>query len=130
MPISPVILEPLPPLPLNAVEEGQAPERGGALFSVRLFIVAGGRLYTGGRGQCGVWESDLSRCSSTCEGGSFAVRRKGASPLELLLGAIPGGPAGVGPGLTISDCGLEDGGDVKLVAKGGRGLAVAGFGRD
>jgi hypothetical protein len=102
----------------------------GSLFNVRLFIVAGGRLYGGGRGQCGAWESDVSFCSASCDSGVFAIRRNGAAPLELLLGALPGGPAGAGTGLTISGCGLDEGSDAKLVAKAGRGLAVAGFGRD
>lgn len=102
----------------------------GSLFNVRLFIVAGGRLYSGGRGQCGAWDSDVAHCSASCDSGAFAIRRNGAAPLELLLGAVPGGPAGAGTGLTISACGLEEGADVKLVAKSGRGLAVAGFGSD
>jgi hypothetical protein len=103
---------------------------GEALFNVRLFVVAGGRLYTGVRGQCGAWENGLSLCSAACDGGIFAVRRTGSAPLELLLGAISGAPAGTGTGLTLSACGFDEEGDVRLVAKSGRGLAVAGFGSD
>jgi hypothetical protein len=105
-------------------------EKDGTQFNVRLLIVANGRLYTGGRGQCGGWESDVARCASVCDGGSFAVRRKGAAPLELLVGAIPGGAAGQGAGVTVSPCGLEDDLEARLVVKTGRGLAVAGFGSD
>lgn len=115
---------------LAAGDGAAAPAGSKSLFSVRLFIVAGGRLYSGARGQCGPWESDVSRCQASCEGGTFAIRRHGAAPVELLLGAIPGGTAGAGPGLTITGCGLEEDTEAKLVPKGGRGLAVAGFGSD
>lgn len=73
---------------------------------------------------------DVSRCTAGCDGGIFALRRNGAAPLELLLGAIPGGEAGTGSGVAISGCGVDEESDVRLVAKSGRGLAVAGFGRD
>lgn len=112
-----------------AAGDGEGKQTG-ALFHVRLFIVAGGRLYTGVRGQCGTWQMDVSRCTTGCDGGTFALRRNGAAALELLLGAIPGGDAGIGNGLTISACGFDEESDVRLVAKSGRGLAVAGFGRD
>ena len=114
---------------LTAVD-GTPDSRPAARFNVRLFIVAGGHLYTGGRGQCGAWENDVSRCSAACEGGISALRRNGAAPLELLIRAIPGGEAGQGTGLTITTCGLDDEDEAKLIAKSGRGLAVTGFGRD
>jgi hypothetical protein len=99
-------------------------------LNVRLFVVAGGRLYGGGRGKCSRWQGGLSRCQTACDSGSFALRRNGAAPLELLVGAIPGGAAGTGTGIPITNCGFDETGDVKLVAKSGRGLAVAGFGSD
>ena len=100
---------------------------GAALFTVRLFVVMGGRLYSEARGQCGGWESDVAHCTVGCDAGLFAVRRNGSAALELLVGAIPGGTADDGGGVTISTCGFDEAGDVKLVPKTARGLAIVGF---
>ncbi|NOT69987.1 MAG: hypothetical protein HOP09_01520 [Hyphomicrobium sp.] len=113
-----------------AAPEGAGAAAGAAHFTVRLFIVADGRLYTGGRGQCGAWQNDVARCSAACDGGSFAVRRNGAAPVELLIGAVPGGEAGSGRGIAITGCGFDEDHEIRLVAKAGRGLAVAGFRHD
>lgn len=104
--------------------------RTATLFSVRLIVVAGGRLYTGGRGQCGRWADGVARCAASCDGGTFAVRRNGAATLELMIGPVPGGAAGGGAGLLLSGCDVDDAGTVRLVAKSGRTLAVAAFARD
>lgn len=98
------------------------------LFAVRILVVAGGRLYTGARGRCGAWNNGVAQCALDCDGGNFAMRRNGGAPLELLLGAIPGGEAGEGHGLTVSPCGFDD--DAMLKVKAGRGLAVIGFSSD
>ncbi len=109
---------------------GTVPEAGGGHFSVRVFVVAGGRLYTGARGQCSSWDNDVALCSASCDGGDFALRRNGSATLELLIGALPGGRAGAGSGVTVSDCGFDESGDAKLTAKTSRGLAVIGFDGD
>jgi hypothetical protein len=115
---------------LEASSGSGQPQTNGALFTVRLFIVAGGQLYTGGRGQCAAWDGDVARCSAGCDGGTFAVRRHGAAALELLLGAVAGAEAGVGRGITVSACGYDEEADVRLVPKSGRGLSVTPFGND
>ena len=113
-----------------AEPDGAAQARAAPLFSIRLIVVAGGRLYTGGRGQCGGWVDGVARCTASCDDGIFAIRRNGSAALELMVGAVPGGAAGGSSGLTISACDFDDGGSAKLVAKSGRTLAVAAFGRD
>lgn len=114
---------------LSASEADSASVAGPSqsLFNVRLFIVAGGRLYTAGKGQCGPWLNDVSRCSASCDGGAFALRRKASAPLEFLLGAIPGGSADAAQGLILSDCGFDETGEIRLVAKSSRALAVVGL---
>ena len=107
-------------------ENGQPADASG-LFNARLFVVASGRLYTAARGQCGGWENDVAHCNATCDGGTFALRRRASAPVELLLGAIPGGSGLAKPGVTISACDFDAGGEVRLVPKAGRGLAVLGF---
>lgn len=107
-------------------ENGQPVDASG-LLNARLFVVAGGRLYTAARGQCGGWQNDVVLCSATCDGGTFALRRRASAPLELLLGAIPGASGLAKPGATISACDFEAGGETRLVPKAGRGLAVLGF---
>ncbi|HPG89317.1 MAG TPA: hypothetical protein PLD46_06660, partial [Hyphomicrobium sp.] len=89
---------------------GQMPSSRESLFAVRFFIVAGGKLYSGGRGRCGAWDGDVSHCVASCDDGRFALRRNGAAPLELLLGAIPGGVGGTGGGIAVSECGFEEDG--------------------
>ncbi len=97
------------------------------LFNVRLFVVAGGRLYSAAKGQCGAWANDVSRCTASCDGGAFALRRKASAPLEFLLGAIPGGSAEPAQGLVLSDCGFDETGEIRLVAKSARALTVVGL---
>jgi hypothetical protein len=111
-------------------DEGEAPSQSATLFSVRLFIVAGGKLYSGGRAKCGSWFSNVSKCSVACDGGAFALRRNGAAPLELLVGAIPGGSAADSKGVMVSECGFDEASDARLVPGLNRGLAVAGFGSE
>lgn len=114
--------------------DGENPDGGAGsvqgLFHARLFVVAAGRLYTGATGQCSPWSNGVSLCSAGCDGGTFALRRNGGAPLEVLIGAVPGGPAGEGPGLTISACSFDEAGDAKIKVKAGRGLAVIGFTSD
>ncbi len=120
---------------LLAAADGEVPEaatgKSSVLFSVRVFIVAAGKLHTGLKAQCGAWANDVSRCAAPCEAGTFAIRRKASAPLELLFGAIPGGSAGDGDGISLAGCSLEDGGaDMRLRPKPGQALAVVGFGDD
>jgi hypothetical protein len=119
---------------LLAAADGELPDassgKSAVLFSVRVFIVAAGKLHTGLKAQCGAWANDVSRCTAPCEAGTFALRRKAAAPLELLFGAIPGGSAGAGDGVSLSGCGLEDGADIRVRPKSGQALAVVGFGDD
>lgn len=117
-------------LTAQEAESADAAAATGALFNVRLFIVAGGRLYSAAKGQCGPWANDVSRCTAACDGGTFALRRKGSAPLEFLLGAIPGGTAGADDGLILSDCSFDETGDIRLAAKASRGLAVVGLSDD
>ena len=111
-------------------DEGDPPGERTTLFSVRLFIVAGGALYSGARAKCGSWINNVSKCSVACDGGVFALRRNGAAPLELLLGAIPGGSATDGKGVIVSECGFDEASDVRLVPGLNRGLVVVGFGSE
>lgn len=108
--------------------DGELPQVDGTegqhLFNVRLFVVSGGRLYTGVKGQCGPWSNDVSLCRLACDGGVFAVRRKASAALEFLVGAIPGGAAGEGTGLNLFGCGFEEASEAQLTVKAGRGLAV------
>ena len=102
------------------------PDEAGAHF--RLLVVAGGRLYAEARAQCKGWQNDVSQCSLDCEGGNFALRRNAGSPLELLVGAVPGG---VGQnnerGVLISGCEFDGNAEVRLTPKSGHGLAVIGL---
>jgi hypothetical protein len=102
-------------------------ESGSGTFTVRIFVVAGGRLYTQTRGQCTAWLNDVAMCSASCDAGDFGVRRNGSAALELLLGAIPGGAAGAGNGVSLTACGFDDSGDARLTVKTGRSLAAVGF---
>jgi hypothetical protein len=117
-------------LTAQEAQSADAAAASGTLFNVRLFIVAGGRLYSDAKGQCGPWANDVSRCTAACDGGTFALRRKGSAPLEFLLGAIPRGAAGADDGLILSDCSFDETGDIRLAAKASRALAVVGLSDD
>lgn len=105
---------------------GTHPDESGAHF--RLLVVAGGRLYAEARAQCKGWQNDVSKCSLACDGGNFALRRNAGSPLELLVGAVPGGSGqDNGRGVLISSCEFDGSAEVRLAPKSGQGLAVIGL---
>lgn len=108
---------------------GSSPDEAGAHF--KLLVVAGGRLYAEARARCKGWQNDVSQCSLACDGGNFALRRNAGSPLELLVGAVPGGAGQDNDrGVLISGCEFDGGAEVRLMPKTGQALAVIGLAAD
>ena len=98
------------------------------LINLRLFVVAGGLLYHQGVARCRDWDNDVARCRVDCDGSEFNLRRNGSTVLELDLRVNPGGTDGAkGRGVALSACTLDGNGEVRLVSKSGRGLAVIRF---
>jgi len=61
-------------------------------FYAALFVVADGRLFRDGGGECSAWENDLAVCSIECDGGHFVLRRSlgdTSRGLELQLRPLP-----------------------------------------
>lgn len=101
---------------------------GGPSMTIRMFTVAGGRLYHQTEGRCAPWNNDIATCSADCDGGNFALRRNGSAALELLVGAVPGAPSGEpGEGVAIAPCSIDAGLDARLSPKTGKVLAIVGF---
>ncbi len=62
-------------------------------FSLRLMVVANGRLFRDGYAICSTWEDDISICGIECDGGHFVLTRAlGAKTqkLTVTLGPMPG----------------------------------------
>ncbi len=94
-------------------------------FSTRLIIVSRAMLYGEASAACGAWKLDVAVCQLDCDGGEFKLRRLPDDPnrLDLVIGVLPGEDAdGAEPGLSLAACGLESGGETRLVPKSGRAL--------
>ena len=78
------------------------------LFEAELIIAAAGRIHVEDRAVCGPWQGDTIVCRTECDGGAFALRRRGSddsNALTLLVGMVPSIPeAGFGDIVRLGAC--------------------------
>ena len=110
---------------VRAVLESRNGGGGSDTLNVRLFVVAGGRLYHQASARCTAFSNDVAACTADCGGGEFSLRRAGSSGLELVLtaGAVHS-DTGTRAGIALAACRLDESGDLRLVVKAGLAQAV------
>ena len=85
---------------------------GGTLFEARVLLVLSGQIIRSAYAVCGPWVSDVSVCSASCEGGSFALRRVSSSQgvsLRFLIGAnLRSRDEDASAGFSLLGCGADE----------------------
>lgn len=77
------------------------PAREASRFAAELIIVAAGRIQIEERAACGPWVGDTAICRTECDGGAFALVRRGA-------GAAGGFALKIGKVGAIADAGFGE----------------------
>jgi len=111
----------------NAAPETRAPP----LFRADLYAVVGGRIVKDAQATCGRWVDDVAVCRMDCEGGAFALRRRGRGTLTMIVGELPRGISDAQrPRLVLNACIAGEQNELALAPRHGRPFVEIALGEE
>jgi hypothetical protein len=111
----------------NAAPETRAPP----LFRADLYAVVGGRIVKDAQATCGRWVDDVAVCRMDCEGGAFALRRRGRGALMMIVGELPRGISDAQrPRLVLNACAAGEQSELALAPRHGRPFVEIALGEE
>lgn len=91
------------------------------LFRAELYIVVAGRIVRDANATCARWVDDMAVCRMDCDGGAFALRRRGRESLAMVVGQLPRAePEAARQGFALNACATGDQSELALAPGAGR----------